>query len=155
MTVRVWDAATGQCQATLEGHSDSVYLVAFSSDSKRLASASGDKTVKVWDAARGHCQATLDTGARLLTDAGTFDLSVLLPSLHAILSTRSPLYHPCQRQGYGISDDGIWITYQGQNLLWLPSECRPETLAIAASTVALGCRSGRVFLIQFSGEAPS
>jgi WD40 repeat protein len=38
---------------TLEGHSDAVNSVAFSHDSKLLASASYDKTVKVWDAATG------------------------------------------------------------------------------------------------------
>ncbi|KAH6974017.1 hypothetical protein EDB80DRAFT_527150, partial [Ilyonectria destructans] len=70
----------------------------------------------------------------------------------ATLSASGPLHHPRQRQGYGISDDGVWITYQGRNLLWLPSEYRPVTSAIAASTVALGCISGRVLLFRFSGE---
>ncbi|KAH6985563.1 hypothetical protein EDB80DRAFT_231562 [Ilyonectria destructans] len=166
-TIKVWDAATGHCQATLEGHGDWIRSVAFSPDGKRLASASYDHTVKVWDAATGHCQATLDvgrrlytvrfdaTGTRLLTDAGTFDLSVPSPSPSppATLSASGPLYHPCQRQGYGISTDNVWITYQGRNLLWIPSEYRPEKSAIAASTVAFGCSSGRVLLFRFTGNA--
>src|SRR2546421_3371101 len=41
------------CLQTLEGHSDSVCSVAFSHDSTRLASASGDKTVKIWDTSSG------------------------------------------------------------------------------------------------------
>jgi len=44
-----WNAYT----QTLEGHSDSVYSVTFSPDSKLVASGSDDTTVKIWDAATG------------------------------------------------------------------------------------------------------
>jgi WD40 repeat protein len=45
---------------TLEGHSNRVKSVAFSHDSRLLASASNDKTVKVWDTATGMLQQTLE-----------------------------------------------------------------------------------------------
>jgi WD40 repeat protein/serine/threonine protein kinase len=38
---------------TLQGHTDSVYSVAFSPDGQRLASASGDHMVKLWEVATG------------------------------------------------------------------------------------------------------
>ncbi|TEY39704.1 hypothetical protein BOTCAL_0453g00080 [Botryotinia calthae] len=44
---------------TLEGHSNSVNSVAFSADSKLLASGSRDHTIKIWDTATGTLQQTL------------------------------------------------------------------------------------------------
>ena len=58
-TVRVWDAASGRCEATLQGHTDAVLSVSWSGDGGRLASGSSDNTVRVWDAASGRCEATL------------------------------------------------------------------------------------------------
>ncbi|KAK4456332.1 WD40-repeat-containing domain protein, partial [Cladorrhinum samala] len=59
-TIRLWDAATGTHQQTLEGHSGYVYTVAFSPDGKTLASGSEDNTIRLWDAATGTHQQTLE-----------------------------------------------------------------------------------------------
>jgi WD40 repeat protein len=59
-TVRLWDAKTGACQQTLEGHTNSVWSVVFSSDGSQVASASNDSTVRLWDAKTGACQQTLE-----------------------------------------------------------------------------------------------
>lgn len=58
-TVKLWDAATGQELLTLKGHRSFVTSVAFSSDGKRLVSASNDDTIKLWDAATGQELLTL------------------------------------------------------------------------------------------------
>jgi WD40 repeat protein len=55
LTVKIWDASSGECLQTLEGHSRSVSSVAFSHDSAKLASASHDSTVKIWDVSSGEC----------------------------------------------------------------------------------------------------
>ena len=52
-TVRLWDAETGRKSATLRGHTDSIYGVAYSPRRPTLASASWDGTIKLWDAATG------------------------------------------------------------------------------------------------------
>jgi WD40 repeat protein len=57
-TVRVWSAATGECELTLE-HSHWVRSACFSPDGARIVSASTDRTVRVWNAATGECELTL------------------------------------------------------------------------------------------------
>jgi WD40 repeat protein len=36
-------------EATLKGHSGSVYSVCFSADGQKLASGGNDKTIKIWN----------------------------------------------------------------------------------------------------------
>ena len=59
-TLKVWDAETHQCIATLEGHQDVVRSVVYDGDRGRYISGSYDKTVKVWDAETHQCIATLE-----------------------------------------------------------------------------------------------
>ncbi|MEE1097710.1 MAG: hypothetical protein U0K83_05205, partial [Bacteroidales bacterium] len=47
-TIKIWDANTGQCLQTLEGHKYSVNSVAFSHDGTKIISGSVDKTIKIW-----------------------------------------------------------------------------------------------------------
>jgi WD40 repeat protein/tetratricopeptide (TPR) repeat protein len=67
--VKVWDAETGQESLTLKGHTQPVASVAYSPDSQRLASASGDGTVKVWDTATGQETLTFRIGGNVHTVA--------------------------------------------------------------------------------------
>jgi WD40 repeat protein len=57
--VRLWAAADGQPQRTLQGHASGVWSVAFSPNGQRLASGSRDKTVILWDPATGQKVHTL------------------------------------------------------------------------------------------------
>lgn len=58
-TVKLWDVNTGQCFSVLQGHTDSVWGVAFSPDSQILASSSDDQTMKLWQVSTGECSKTL------------------------------------------------------------------------------------------------
>ncbi|GIL56284.1 hypothetical protein Vafri_11626 [Volvox africanus] len=58
-TVRLWEAASGECIATLEGHISDVQAVAWSPSGGALASGGNDGNVKLWDMATGDCVATL------------------------------------------------------------------------------------------------
>src|SRR5262249_43291747 len=57
--LKLWDLAAGKRKASLAGHGDIVFGVAFAPDSKTLASASRDGTVKLWDVATARERLTL------------------------------------------------------------------------------------------------
>ena len=49
MTVKIWDAESGQERCTLSGHSDCVETVAVFPDCTKVVSGSCDNTVKIWN----------------------------------------------------------------------------------------------------------
>jgi len=163
-TVKIWDPATGQCVSTFEDHSGWVTSVAWSHDATRLASASNDWTVKIWDPATGQCVSTLEicrnigyiqfhkSNSDLLhTKSGTLDLGHVANLLLGRISA-DPLLPKVA--GYGLSNNNTWITYQGENLIWLPPEYRPLCFAVSGTTVSIGCSSGHVLIFKFSDENP-
>ncbi|KAI8064364.1 WD40-repeat-containing domain protein [Gongronella butleri] len=56
-TIKKWDAKTGDCLATLQGHSDFVKCLALVGD--RLYSGSADTHIRQWDTATDACLATM------------------------------------------------------------------------------------------------
>jgi hypothetical protein len=158
-TVKIWDAGSGACLQTLEGHGESVTSVAFSPDSTRLASASEDKTVKIWDAGSGACLQTLGTGEVLFqisfdatglylrTEIGTIaiDTSSAVSMRPSVTDSQKPRY-----RGLALSPDGVWITYNSDNLVRLPSEYRPSCSAVLGTTIGFGVGSGQVYICKYN-----
>jgi WD40 repeat protein len=132
------------CLQTLEGHSNAVSSVAFSHDSTRLASASGDRTVKIWDASSGACLQTLEGQSSNVTSA---DLISILASL--LSETTAIKRQQYASQGAATSSDDTWISYNAQNLLWLPTEYRPSCTAVSGRRVSLGTGSGKIWTCLF------
>ena len=49
-----------------------------------------------------------------------------------------------------ISIDYGWVKRDGQDLLCLPPDYRPECLAVLNNMLAFGCNSGHVILLEFA-----
>ena len=158
-TVKIWDASSGECLQTLEGHSGDVRSVAFSHDSARLASASSDSTVKIWDASSGECLQTLTggplynisfdaTGSYLHTEIGTIGIDASAATSALIMTASATDPQKPRYQGGALSSDRTWITYNSENLLWLPSEYRPSCSAVLGKTIGIGVGAGRVWICK-------
>jgi WD40 repeat protein len=157
-TVKIWDTDSGACVQTLEGHSGDVNSVTFSPDSSRLAPASWDLTVKIWDTDSGACVQTLDIGNALY--AVSFDITgshlqteIGLVAVHSSSASNITSHemerHKPRYAAVGVSADGIWITYNSENVLWLPSEYRPSCSAVSQRTIGIGTGSGKVWMCNF------
>ncbi|KAJ5157505.1 Pfs NACHT and WD domain protein [Penicillium canariense] len=153
-------------------HSISVKSVAFSPDSKTLASISDDSTVQLWDAETGSHRQTLKgnsnswdttTGAsRGMLGGHSSPVHVFafsedgqyLKTDHGFLRL-SVKYHPPDKRieqkhsDYALSVGTEWVKLGGENLLWLPKDYRATCGAIYGHTAVLGHRSGGVTFLQF------
>ncbi|KAH6849626.1 quinon protein alcohol dehydrogenase-like superfamily [Chaetomium sp. MPI-CAGE-AT-0009] len=173
-TIRLWKLRRRRYAKTLEDDETAKGLH-FSSDGLRLA-ASYHGRIKIWDPSNGSCLQTLDTGGsrranimafdtvscRLLTDVGL----LVLDGTHetpAQGGTRAEsVGREIRRQGYGVDADSGWVTWNSQKMLWLPPAYRPDSTAVflaeptalTPSTIALGCRSGRVVVLRFPTRRP-
>lgn len=53
MTIRIWDAQTGQELMKINGHVSAVNSIALSPDDNKIVSASSDGTIRIWNAQTG------------------------------------------------------------------------------------------------------
>jgi hypothetical protein len=85
------------------------------------------------------------TGSYLYTEIGTIDLGT--SSLNTTARVTDP--QKPQYQGWGLSPDGVWITYNSENLVWLPVEYRPSCSAVSGKMIGIGVGSGKVWICSF------
>ncbi|KAF5397480.1 Proteasomal ATPase-associated factor 1 [Paragonimus heterotremus] len=72
--VHLWEASTGRCRRTLEGHLAEVYSCRFFPSGLAALTAGADMQLKIWCLLTGQCAATLAPGtAGARTGTGTLD----------------------------------------------------------------------------------
>ena len=165
---KIWDGATGRCLLTIENRGGAVEAVAWSRDSTRLATASissSGNPVNVWDPTTGKLCFSLEGRRDLASTLEGYDVVDNIQYGHR--SPTPPLKAGDARPespsrpvtslaaSYSVSSDNVWITYRGENLLWLPPEYRPTRFAVSGTSVALGCSSGNVLGLTFFDGKPS
>jgi WD40 repeat protein len=159
--------------------------IAYSRDSRLIATGWTNKTIVIFNAETGSIEQTFKVGAtpysvsfdvassHLLTELGSIKLAAPADfdnegSSEAQTGSEA---EPESREavmlcrGCGLSLDNSWITWNGNNALWLPPDYRPYCLDVSSSgsssvapltatMIAIGCLSGRVFVIGFSESGP-
>jgi WD40 repeat protein len=68
-TLKLWDLASGEVFATLDGHAAEVNTVALAVDGRRMVSVSDDRFIKVWDLERWVHLATFSADTSLVSCA--------------------------------------------------------------------------------------
>ncbi|KAL2845935.1 WD40-repeat-containing domain protein [Aspergillus pseudoustus] len=166
-TVLIWNLSSGQCVQKFAGDLSEPSVLAFSADSNLFASAPGhphldwmfsrsdsrNNCLQVWNTFSGEClyvvedipaitSLSFSEDCRYLkTSLGTLTLDPALKS-GDLRTEKAPGFH-------GLFVRNAWITWKGQNLLWLPAEYRPKYTAVYENVVAIVCSSGQLIFLEF------
>ncbi len=161
--VRVWDVASGTLLHTMYAHGRKVAALAFSTDGRRLASASWDRTARLWDVETGAAVgepmrhhdlvgavAFSADGAAMLT--GSDDYTARLWSTETSRPLGPPLRHGEKVESVDVSPDGTVLLTTGNDgtaRLWEASSGKPLGPPLpyrGGLSVATFARDGRTFL---------
>ncbi|KAL4995521.1 hypothetical protein BDV10DRAFT_202893 [Aspergillus recurvatus] len=151
-TTKLWQTATGDLEHCLQ-NSRFVNAMAFAPDTATLASSARDGTIKLWDTASGTLQYTLP-GAEGVEDLSfSEDGKYLKTNLGSIDIEASKAKGACVLHRAVVSvEDGEWVYFKGEKVLWLPHEHR-GVIAVRDGRVVIGNETGKLTYMDF-GYSP-
>ena len=135
----------------LEGHTDTVLVVAVSPHAKLVVSASRDKTIRLWDSSTRAALQTLEIKSSIRRLSISQD-GLYLETDRGLLSLQPVCTDTCSPHQPTIVNvflDGRWVVGAVGNLLWLPPDYEGCLSAVQNNTVVLGHNSSRVTFIKF------
>ena len=141
-SARIWNTATGDCQAELKGHSGSVNSAIFSSDGKHIVSASSD-AVRIWNIPTGDYQAEPNNCSDLINSA--------IFSLHNVFISHdfnNQIYLSLQSSSLDIYKDIIIHTKNLQQI-WIPPVFQnAQWIGHHLSKICLAYGSGDILILE-------
>jgi WD40 repeat protein len=169
-TARLWDAVTGALLQTLEGHSFSVFSVAFSPDDRQVVSGSDDKTTRLWDTATGALLQTLKghsgwvslvafslDGKQVVSGSGDKTVRLWDAVTGALLQILEGYSSSVTSVTFSLDGKLLptllvsenWIVEGGIKILWLPPNHRLSYVAVWNRSLVLGNLFGEISIIEF------
>ncbi|KAL3485127.1 hypothetical protein BJX62DRAFT_243243 [Aspergillus germanicus] len=159
--IHLWCLPTGDCLQTLTGHANHVSVVTFTGDGALLASVSGHpdfdwnysrstslaNSLRLWNTSTGECLYMLEDIPVITNLSFSTNEQYLKTSLGLLRLDRSG--NTLRVLDHGLFVRRYWITHNGENFLWLPSEYQPKYAAVCDDVVVLLCESGRMVFLHF------
>lgn len=153
-TVKIWDTSDGVCLGTFTiGHGETVDRLTFSDQSSEILLESGRKCVGIWR------QQTDYNGPKLwVQQTGSNLRQIRWENIWKDWNAKSTGHVSSTADETQIDDatvglSGEWITYNSENLLWLPPEYRPSCSAVSGGMIGIGAGSGEVWLFDIETTA--
>ncbi len=141
VTIRIWNAVTGEHIRTISRHSDKVTCIAFSPDGKTLVSGSMDQTIRFWDIHTG------DQKLGLISQKGVITCIAFSPDGKIIAAGNGRPKN--ENNKYPDKTIQLWEAKTGKEITTFPGHSE-EVLTITFSpdgkTLASGCKDKTVRL---------
>jgi WD40 repeat protein len=162
-TIKLWNPVTGMLTRTLEGHSNFVSGLSFTTSGKLLASSSQDRTIKIWDVATGKEVTTLAghddraTGVAFAPDEKSiasigFDGSVKLWDVATGKERLALAGHNLNATSLAFHPDGSQLATGSTAVAAIQGEVKLWDVATGKELATIQGQTGTVFSLAYSAD---